>query len=126
MANHLHPKYKWGWRTKNRRLQKYVTINLEDSVYGTPQEFFDRINAAIEQARLTDAEVTMETEYGSYGTDDRQVFAVKGWRDATAEEKAKAEADYDQAQRQIAERQQADLDAAERALREARPDLFTK
>lgn len=123
--NTIH-KYGWGWRTKNRRLQKYVTVPMEDLVFGTPQEFFDRVTAYIEEAGLTETAVTMETVSGSYGDSDRSVFAITGWREATAEEKAEAQARYDAAQAHVAQREQANLDEAERLLREARPDLFAK
>ena len=124
MPNHNHPTYGWGWRSKNRRLQRYVTVAMEDEVHGTLAEFSARLAAKAEAVGLVEAEVTTDTKYGSWGEDDRDVFALVGWRDATAEEIAEVKARRAVTLAHIEQRQHEEVDAAERLLRQARPDLF--
>jgi hypothetical protein len=124
MGTRIH-KYGNGWRTQNRRVQKHVPLSLDDLVYGSLPEFFAKVTARVAEAGLVDAEVSMEEfSQGWSDMDDRREFCVLGWRDATPDEIAEAETRLAEQQARDAEYKAARVEAAERLLREQRPELF--
>lgn len=117
MTKKTHPKYGQGWRTKKKVLQRYVT---EEVGYpsGSVEEFCTRLREMAK--RYEEPEVSLEMEYGNYGDRDRDILAVRGWRQATPEEIAEVDDELARAAEN-----QVRWEAVQIArLRETRPELF--
>jgi hypothetical protein len=118
MGDWARERYGYGWRGPKRAPEIQEKIDLGDWLPSTPAEFARRIEILAE--RLGEPRIHMSSRPMPYEDGYEQFPEMAGWRLATREEIAEAEA-------KRAEREETNamyLDNVERTLRASRPELF--